>query len=340
MPAVTSRRVILKSRPLGAPRPSDFDLVQAPVPAPKSGEILCRTIYLSLDPYMRGRISGVKSYAKGVDLGELMVGGTVSEVMESRHPDFKAGDLVQGYDGWQTHAVSSGAGVRRLDPAQAPISTALGVLGMPGMTAYVGLLDIGRPKAGETVVVSAASGAVGSVVGQIAKLKGCRAVGIAGSEEKCRFVVDTLGFDACVNHRSGDLVGALRLACPSGIDVYFENVGGAVLDAVLRLVNPGARIPLCGLVSQYNATEPVRGPDLRPVLVNRVTIRGFIVSDHSDRQADFLTEMTRWVREGRVRYREDVVEGLEQAPRALIGLLDGRNFGKVIVRVGPEPARR
>src|SRR5438094_7481218 len=340
MPAVTTRRVTLKSRPVGAPKPSDFEVVEAPLPAPKDGEMLSRTIYLSLDPYMRGRISGVKSYAKGVDPGELMVGGTVSEVVESKHPSFKPGDFVQGYDGWQTHAVSNGAGVRKLDPAQAPISTALGVLGMPGMTAYVGLLDIGRPKAGETVVVSAASGAVGSVVGQIAKLKGCRAVGIAGARDKCRFVVDTLGFDACVSHRTSDLVGALRLACPSGIDVYFENVGGSVLDAVLRLVNPGARIPLCGLISQYNATEPVRGPDLRPVLVNRVSMRGFIVSDHTDRQADFVTEMTRWVREGRVRYREDVVDGLEQAPRALIGLLEGRNFGKVIVRVGPEPTRR
>src|SRR5881409_2960421 len=261
-----NRQIVLARRPTGAPRPDDFMLIESPVPRPGDGQMLCRTIYLSLDPYMRGRMSEGRSYAKAVDLG--------------------------------------------------------------------------RPRSGETVVVSAASGAVGSVVGQIAKLKGCRAVGIAGSEDKCRFVVDTLGFDACVSHRTSDLVGALRLACPSGIDVYFENVGGPVLDAVLRLVNPGARIPLCGLISQYNATEPVRGPDLRPVLVNRVSLRGFIVSDHADRQADFLTETTRWVREGRVRYREDVVDGLEQAPRALIGLLEGRNFGKVIVRVGPAPAGR
>jgi len=335
-----NRQIVLARRPTGAPRPDDFMLIESPVPRPGDGQMLCRTIYLSLDPYMRGRMSEGRSYAKAVDLGQVMVGGTVSEVIESRHPSFKAGDLVVGHDGWQGYAVSTGAGMRTLDPAQAPIGTALGVLGMPGLTAYVGLLDFGRPRSGETVVVSAASGAVGSVVGQIAKLKGCRAVGIAGSEDKCRFVVDTLGFDACVSHRTGDLVGALRLACPSGIDVYFENVGGSVLDAVLRLVNPGARIPLCGLISQYNATEPVRGPDLRPVLVNRVSMRGFIVSDHTDRQADFLTEMTRWVREARVRYREDVVDGLEQAPRALIGLLEGRNFGKVIVRVGPEPTRR
>ena len=336
MPAVTSRRVILKSRPLGAPRPSDFDLVQAPVPAPKSGEILCRTIYLSLDPYMRGRISGVKSYAKGVDLGELMVGGTVSEVMESRHPDFKAGDLVQGYDGWQTHAVSSGAGVRRLDPAQAPISTALGVLGMPGMTAYVGLLDIGRPKAGETVVVSAASGAVGSVVGQIAKLKGCRAVGIAGARDKCDYVVDELGFDACVNYKTGALVPALSAACPDGIDVYFENVGGEVTEAVVQLLNPFSRIPLCGLISMYNATSPAPGPSWRALLTNRALVKGFIVSDHLDRMPAFLADCTTWVREGRLKFREDIVDGLDNAPTAFIGLLEGKNFGKMLVRVAHE----
>ena len=336
MPAVTSRRVILKSRPLGAPKPSDFDLVQAPVPAPKSGEILCRTIYLSLDPYMRGRISGVKSYAKGVDPGELMVGGTVSEVMESRHPDFKAGDLVQGYDGWQTHAVSNGAGVRRLDPAQAPISTALGVLGMPGMTAYVGLLDIGRPKAGETVVVSAASGAVGSVVGQIAKLKGCRAVGIAGAKNKCDYVVDELGFDNCVNYKTGALVPALAAACPHGIDVYFENVGGEVTDAVVQLLNPFSRIPLCGLISMYNATSPAPGPSWRALLTNRALVKGFIVSDHLDRMPAFLADCATWVREGRLKFREDIVDGLENAPRAFIGLLEGKNFGKMLVRVAHE----
>src|SRR5438132_8061647 len=225
MPAAASRRVILKSRPAGAPKLSDFEIVETALPAPKDGEMLTRTIYLSLDPYMRGRISGVKSYAKGVDPGELMVGGTVSEVVDSKHPHFKAGDVVQGYDGWQTHAISNGAGVRKLDPAQAPISTALGVLGMPGMTAYVGLLDIGQPKAGETVVVSAASGAVGAVVGQIAKLKGCRVVGIAGAKDKSSYVVSELGFDACVNYKTDDLGSALRTACPKGIDVYFENVG-------------------------------------------------------------------------------------------------------------------
>jgi len=336
MPAVTSRRVILKNRPVGAPTPGDFDVVEAPVPAPREGEMLCRTIYLSLDPYMRGRISGVKSYAKGVDPGELMVGGTVSEVVESRHRDFKAGDLVQGYDGWQTHAISTGVGVRTLDPAQAPISTALGVLGMPGMTAYVGLLDIGQPQAGETVVVSAASGAVGAVVGQLAKLRGCRAVGIAGSKDKCDYVVDELGFDRCVNYKGEALGTALAAACPQGIDVYFENVGGAVTDAVVPLLNPFSRVPLCGLVSMYNATAPAPGPSWRALLTNRVLVKGFIVSDHLDRMPAFLADCTTWVREGRLKFREDIVDGLDNAPTAFIGLLEGKNFGKMLVRVAPE----
>ena len=339
MPALTARRVILKSRPVGMPKPTDFEVVEAPVPAPREGEIVCRTIYLSLDPYMRGRISGVKSYAKGVDPGDLMVGGTVGEVVESRNPSFKPGDLVQGYDGWQTHGASTGAGVRKLDPKQAPISTALGVLGMPGMTAYVGLLDIGQPKPGETVVVSAASGAVGAVVGQIAKIKGCRVVGIAGAKDKCDYVVQELGFDACVNYKTDDLVPALQAACPKGIDVYFENVGGTVLDAVMSLVNPFARIPLCGLISQYNATTPVPGPSWRLLLFNRILVKGFIVSDHLARLPDFLKDCGGWLREGRLKHREDVVVGLEKAPEAFIGLLQGKNFGKLLVRVGEDPSR-
>jgi hypothetical protein len=333
MPAVTSRRVILKSRPVGAPKPSDFEIVEAPVPAPADGEILCRTLYLSLDPYMRGRISGVKSYAKGVDPGELMVGGTVSEVVESKHPGFKAGNFVQGYDGWQTHAVSKGAGVRTLDPAQAPVSTALGVLGMPGMTAYVGLLDIGQPKPGETVVVSAASGAVGAVVGQIAKIKGCRAVGIAGRKDKCEYVVNELGFDACVDYKRADFPAALAAACPKGVDVYFENVGGEITEAVAQLLNPFSRIPLCGLISMYNATSPAPGPSWRYLLTNRVLVKGFIVSDHLDRMPDFLKDVGAWVREGKIKYREDIVQGLENAPNAFIGLFQGKNFGKLIVKV-------
>jgi NADPH-dependent curcumin reductase CurA len=337
---VTSRRVVLATRPVGAPKPTDFSVVEAPVPALGDGEILTRTIYLSLDPYMRGRISGVKSYAKGVDPGDLMVGGTVGQVVESKHPAFKAGDFVQGYDGWQTHGVSKGAGVRTLDPKQAPISTALGVLGMPGMTAYVGLLDIAQPKEGETVVVSAASGAVGAVVGQLAKIKGCRVVGIAGGQDKCAYVEKELGFDACIDYKTGDLVANLQAACPRGIDVYFENVGGSVLAAVLKLINPFARIPLCGLVSQYNATEMPAGPNWSVLLVNRVLVKGFIVSDHLNRLPAFLQDVGQWLREGRIKYREDVVEGLENAPGAFIGLLQGKNFGKMLVKVGEDPTRR
>ncbi len=337
--AETNVKVTLKSHPRGEPRETDFEIVESPVAKPGDGEVLCRTIYLSLDPYMRGRISGVRSYAPGVELGQVIVGGTVGQVVESRHAAFKSGDFVQGYDGWQSHGVSNGAALRKLDPKQAPISTALGVLGMPGMTAYVGLLDIGRPKPGETVVVSAASGAVGSVVGQIAKIKGCRAVGIAGPADKCRHVVDDLGFDACVSYRSTRFAEELAAACSGGVDVYFENVGGAVLDAVLALINRDARIPLCGLISQYNAVDPPRGPNLAPFLWNRALLQGFIISDHLDRMPAFLADCAGWIRDGTLKYREDVVEGLSTAPRAFIGLLQGKNFGKMLVRVSPDPTR-
>ena len=346
MPAMTNRCVLLKSRPVGEPRPSDFEIVDAPIPRPGDGELLVRTIWLSLDPYMRGRMNDAKSYATPVALGGVMTGGTVGEVIESRHPGFRAGDFVLTYGGWQAfHLARAGAqpgpfGPLKLDPAAAPISTALGVLGMPGMTAYVGLYDLAQPKAGETVVVSAAAGAVGSAVGQLAKIRGCRAVGIAGAQAKCDHVVKELGFDACVSHRTGDLFAALKDACPGGIDVYFDNVGGDVLKTVLRLVNPFARIPLCGIISQYNATELPPGPNLGPVLVNRVTIRGFIVSDHVDRLPAFLADGGRWVREGRLKYREDVVQGLDSAPGAFIGLLQGRNLGKMLVQVSEDPTRR
>jgi NADPH-dependent curcumin reductase len=340
-----NRRVLLRSRPVGEPKPGDFDIVAAPLPTPGEGEILCRTIYLSIDPYMRGRMSDRKSYTASVEIGQPMVGGTVSEVVESRHPGFAAGDIVLGSGGWQTHHVArAGAapgpfGPLKLDPSRAPISTALGVLGMPGMTAYVGLLDLGVPKPGETVVVSAAAGAVGSVVGQLAKIKGCRAVGVAGAQAKCDYVVKELGFDACISYRAPDLFAALKDACPNGIDVYFDNVGGDVLNTVLRLLNPFARIPLCGLVSQYNATDVPPGPNWAPLLFNRVTVRGFIVSDHVDRMPAFLTDTAGWLREGRLKYREDVVEGIDQAPRAFIGLLRGENFGKMLVKVGADPTR-
>src|SRR5438309_9440726 len=332
-----NRQIRLKSRPSGIPTAANFEAADAPIPSPAEGGVLRKTLYLSLDPYMRGRMSDAPSYAAPVNVGDVMCGHTVSEVVESRDPAFHPGDIVAAYDGWQQYASGPGKDLRKLDPSAAPISTAIGVLGMPGLTAYVGLYDIGQPKAGETVVVSAAAGAVGSVVGQLAKIRGCRAVGVAGSEAKCELVVKELGFDACVNYRTEPLLSALQKACPKGIDVYFDNVGGDVLAAVLRLINRFARIPLCGLISQYNATELPPGPNLSPILVNRALIRGFIISDHGDRFADFHRDCAQWLREGRIRYREDVVVGLENAPEAFIGLLRGRNVGKLVVKVGDDP---
>jgi NADPH-dependent curcumin reductase CurA len=332
------RQILLRRRPVGRPVPDDFETVETPTPPAGDGDVLRRTIYLSLDPYMRGRMSDEPSYAAPVDIGQPMVGHTVSQVVESRHPGFAAGDFVTGYDGWRDFGVSKGSDLRPLDPSL-PISTAIGVLGMPGMTAYVGLLDIGQPKPGETVVVSAASGAVGSVVGQIARIKGCRAVGIAGSLEKCAHVVEALGFDACVNYKSATFRADLAAACPRGIDVYFENVGGAVQAAVFKLLNQNARIPLCGLIADYNATELPRGPSLRPLLVKRAMIKGFIVRDHVDRAAEFQRECAAWVKAGQIKYREDIVDGLENAPAAFLKLFDGSNFGKLLVRVSPDPTR-
>jgi NADPH-dependent curcumin reductase CurA len=333
MAASHNRQILLKSRPEGTPTLDNFELAQSPVPEPGDGEVLMRTRYLSLDPYMRGRMSAAKSYAKPVDVGAPMVGGTVSEIVASLHPKFAAGDIVMGYGGWQDYAVSNGAGLRKLDPAAAPVSTALGVLGMPGMTAYAGLIEIGQPKPGETVVVAAASGAVGSVVGQIGRIKGCRAVGIAGGPDKCRFVVEELGFDACLDHRAPEFARRLEAACPNGIDIYFENVGGAVQQTVWPLLNDFARVPVCGLIAQYNLTTPMPGPDMFTVLRKRLTLRGFIVWDFAARQADFLRDAGAWVRSGRLKYREDVVEGLENAPTAFLGMLQGKNFGKMLVKV-------
>jgi len=328
-----NRQVLLKSRPEGTPSLDNFELTQAPLPEPGEGEVLMRILYLSLDPYMRGRMSALQSYATPAALGRPMVGGTVGEIVKSRNPIYAVGDIVVGYGGWQEYAVSNGAGLRKLDAKAAPISTALGVLGMPGMTAYVGLLEIGHPKSGETVVVAAASGAVGSVVGQVAKIKECHAVGIAGGPDKCRFVVDELGFDACVDHRTPDFANRLESACSKGIDVYFENVGGAVQETVWPLLNDFARIPVCGLISQYNATRSTAGPDMFSVLRKRLLLRGFIVSDFAAKQADFLRDVGEWVRTGRIKYREDTVDGLENAPAAFLGLLQGKNFGKMLVRV-------
>ena len=335
-----AKRIVLASRPVGEPKPSDFRIEEIPVPAPRPGQVLLRTIWLSLDPYMRGRISDAASYAQPVPIGGVIEAGTVCEVIASNNPAFAKGDIVLARAGWQTHALSDGKGLAKIDPKLAPISTAVGVLGMPGMTAYTGLLDIGRPQPGETVVVAAASGAVGSAVGQIARIKGARAVGIAGGKDKCEFVKNELGFDHCVDHRDPDLAARLKDACPKGIDVYFENVGGAVFDAVFPLLNPFARVPVCGLIAHYNDTE-AKPPKwaaslMRAILTKRLTFRGFIVSDFAARHADFLRDMSQWVREGKVKYREFVTEGLDSAPAAFMGLLKGANFGKQLVRVGPD----
>jgi NADPH-dependent curcumin reductase CurA len=334
----SARRFVLASRPVGEPRLSDLRLEEFALPELSSGEVALRTLYLSLDPYMRGRMSDAPSYAAPVPVGGVMEGGAVGEVTVSRHPGFAPCDIALGRIGWQTHAVCDGGALRKIDPGLAPITTALGVLGMPGMTAYAGLLEVGRPKAGETLVVAAASGAVGSAVGQIAKIKGLRAVGVAGGPDKCRYVRDELGFDDCLDHRAPDLAGRLRAACPDGVDIYFENVAGEVLAAVLPLLNTFARVPVCGTIAHYNDAAPPAGPDHLPavwrmILTKRLTVRGLLVTDFASLHGDFLRDMVAWVKEGRVKYREDIVDGFENAPRALIGLLRGENFGKLLVRV-------
>jgi hypothetical protein len=336
--AAGNRRIVLARRPQGAPVVEDFRLEEVPVPVPPPGQVLLRTRFLSLDPYMRGRMNDAPSYAPPVALGAPMTAQTVSVVEASGNPDYRAGELVVANVGWQDYGVSDGRDLVRIDPGLERPSYALGVLGMPGLTAYVGLLDIGQPKPGETVVVAAATGAVGSVVGQIARLKGCRVVGIAGGKAKCDYAVESLGFDACLDHRAPELRERLAAACPKGIDVYFENVGGEVLYAVTPLLNIGARVPLCGLVAWYNLEKLPAGVDRTPALLStvlrwRIRIQGFIIFDHYHRFPAFVKDMSEWLRSGRVRYREQVIEGLENAPRGLIGLLAGENFGKLVVRV-------
>jgi NADPH-dependent curcumin reductase CurA len=334
-----NRQVLLQRRPSGMPVPEDFQVVDRPLPEPAAGEVLLRGIYLSLDPYMRGRISGVRSYARPTEIGEVIEGRVVGQVARSNHPDFRAGDYAAGGYGWQLYSAVPGDGLLKLDPAAAPISTSLGVLGMPGMTAYIGLSDIGQPKAGETVVVSAASGAVGAVAGQLAKHQGARVVGIAGGADKCRYVKDELGFDAAVDHRSADLGAALDAACPKGIDVYFENVGGAVQQAVFPRLNDFGRMVMCGMISEYNDREPRPGPNLGAVVRKRLKIQGFIVSDQRHRQAEFRAMVAPLVKNGQLKYREDIVDGLDHAPDAFIGLLQGKNFGKLLVRLSNDPTR-
>ena len=334
--AETRRSVVLKRRPQGEPRPDDFAVVEEPIPPPGAGQVVTRTIWLSIDPYMRGRLNDAKSYAAPVAIGGVMEGETVGEVVAADALGFAAGDAVVGTRGWQSHGVADAARLVKLDRNGPPLSTYLGVLGMPGTTAYSGMKDIGEPKAGETAVISAASGAVGSVAGQLAKRAGARVVGIAGGVEKCRFVRETLGFDDCVDHRAADFPAALGRACPNGIDVYFENVGGDVQKAVFRLLNPFARVVMCGMVAEYNDTAPRPGPNLMFVVRNRAKIQGLIVSDKPERFAEWRALAAPWVRDGSLKYREDVVEGLENAPAALIGILGGRNFGKLLVRVGPD----
>jgi len=340
--AEKNRRIVLNSRPDGAPTSDNFRLDPKDRPEPAAGEVLLRTVYLSLDPYMRGRMNDTASYAPPVEIGEVMVGTTVCRIEESMNPDFVSGDWVLANSGWQDYALSDGQGLMSLGQELERPSRSLGVLGMPGFTAYMGLLDIGQPKSGETVAVAAATGAVGSVVGQIAKLKGCRVVGVAGGSKKCKAAVETLGFDVCLDHYATDFSQQLADECQEGIDVYFESVGGKVFEAVLPLLNVKARIPICGLIAHYNDTSLPEGPDRSPLLiqtflVRRIKAQGFIIfDDYGSRYGEFLEEMTPWVADGKVKFLEDVVEGLENAPNAFIGLLEGENFGKLVVRVGEE----
>ena len=336
--SAVNRQIVLASRPVGKPSVNNFRLEETAVPSIGDGEILLRTRYLSLDPYMRGRMSAAESYAPPVGIDEVMVGGTVSEVVVSNNPNFAQGDLVNAFSGWQDYAVSSGGGLMKIDPRIGNPSYALGVLGMPGLTAYVGLLDIGEPKPGETVVLAASTGAVGSVVGQIAKLKGCRVVGIAGAKEKCEYAVKELGYDACISHYDDTMPEQLKAACPDGIDVYFENVGGSSWEAVMPLLNNMARVPVCGLIAHYNQTELPSGPDrmalLQSMILRRsIRMQGFIVGNYLQRAPAFIGDMTDWLAAGKIKYREDVVEGLENAPEAFLGLFSGANFGKLVVKV-------
>jgi len=333
-----NRRILFRRVPKGLPSPEDFGTDEVAVPSPAEGQFVSRTIWLSLDPYYRNIMKGSPLYAERLSPGDPMVGETVAQVVASHHPEFAAGDYVVVRNGWQAYAVSDGNGARKLDPDDAPLSTALGVLGMPGLTGYVGLVYLGEPRPGQTVVVSAATGPVGSTVGQVARLVGARPVGIAGSAEKCRYAVEELGYAACVNYREGDLRGQLRTSCPDGIDVYFDNVGGDTLAAVLAHLARHARVVLCGMIEAYSMDRPPPGPFLGPVVGARATLKGLVVYDWLHKQAEQRRVVSAWMRSGQFRYREDVTEGLENAPEAFCRLMQGQNFGKALVRVAPEQA--
>tara|TARA_R110001592_G_scaffold357416_1_gene660476 strand:+ start:27852 stop:28901 length:1050 start_codon:yes stop_codon:yes gene_type:complete len=336
----TNRQLVLAERPKGEPTKDTLTLIEGAIPVASDNQMLLRTEYLSLDPYMRGRMSDAPSYAAPVEIGEVMVGGTVAQVVNSNIDGFAPGDYVLSFSGWQDYALSDGAGLTNLGNSPAHLSWALGILGMPGFTAWAGLKQIGAPKSGETIAVAAATGPVGATVGQIGKLMGCRVVGIAGGPDKCAYAMDKLGFDACIDHKAADFAEQLAKASPDGIDVYFENVGGKVLDAVIPLLNPNARVPVCGLVSQYNATELPAGPDrmnwlMGQILRNRIRVQGFIIfDDFGHHYPEFAEEMGSWVKSGKIKYREEIIDGLENALQAFIGLLNGENFGKRVIRVG------
>jgi NADPH-dependent curcumin reductase CurA len=334
MPEI-NRQIVLAARPVGYPRESDFRLVEGPMPVPGPGEALVKVVYLSLDPYMRGLMNEAPPYWNPLSLGDLMRGGAVGKVVVSNHPDLRKGDIVEGMFGWQQYTVTDGEGLRRIDPNAAPISTALGVLGMPGLTAYFGLLEVGRPKSGEVVLVSGGAGAVGSVVGQIAKMQGCRVIGIAGADAKINHMVRDYGYDAAFNYKSVEnYYAVLSEMCPDGVDVYFDNVGGAITDAALRLLNTGARIVICGQISEYNLEKTETGPrPFRLLLFKQARAEGFLVTRFADRYPQALTQLTQWLQDKKLKYREDIVEGIENAPAAFIAMLHGRNIGKQLVKL-------